>query len=375
MGKSTHVVHIVIINMIRLILLITFFYSYNTPRPIVQLVSIIAFCVTFIPITLKKLFDIDIPVTFEILYLMGIYGILTIGELRGFYSGLWWWSILISLTASVALGFISLSIIHMLYKRNKISESPIFAGILIFCFSVTLGIFWEIFEFILDMIIHSGLQKNLLDTMQDISMNILGALVVSIAGAFYIKRGKDYLVSTFMSGVIERTFNLRKTEEKNMVQKALEIIQRGEGENIEFKSTIRTNLYTKSFDKLMELNILKTITAFLNTNGGILLIGVDDKGEILGLEQDGFQSVDKIGLHLTNLINTSIGNNFLPFIKFEIINIEGKVIILVRCNESKRQVFLKDGNEEEFYVRNGPASIKLKGSSLVDYIKHKFRDN
>lgn len=123
----------------------------------------------------------------------------------------------------------------------------------------------------------------------------------------------------------------------------------------------------------MELGILKTIAAFLNTKGGSLLIGVDDSGKILGLENDRFESDDKIALHFTNLIKTYIGNEFLPFIKFEIAQIKDKKIILVTCKESRKRVFLKVDNEEEFYIRNGPASIKLEGNSLVDYIQHKFQ--
>ena len=57
---------------------------------------------------------------------------------------------------------------------------------------------------------------------------------------------------------------------------------------------------------------------------------------------------------------------------FEIILIKDKKILLITCRRSEKQVFLKFGNEEEFYVRNGPASIKLEGSSLVDYIRHRF---
>ena len=80
-----------------------------------------------------------------------------------------------------------------------------------------------------------------------------------------------------------------------------------------------------------------------------------------------------MALHFTNLIKSYIGNEFLPFIKFGIIQIKDKKIILVTCSESKKRVFLKSENEEEFYIRNGPASVKLEGSSLVDYIQHKFQ--
>ena len=150
------------------------------------------------------------------------------------------------------------------------------------------------------------------------------------------------------------------------------MINIGENERIELKSSFRTNLHTKEFDRRIEHAMLKTITAFLNTKGGELLIGVSDGGHILGLEDDNFQNNDKMMLHLTNLLKTHIGNEFLPFIKTEIIEFDEKKVLLITCKESKNRVFLKIGGEEEFYVRNGPSSVKLEGSSLVDYIRHKF---
>lgn len=358
----------------RIILVITFFHAFTSNRPIIEIVSVVAMFVTFVPSILKNIFKIDVPAVFEIIYLMAVYGTLMLGELRGFYSGLWWWSMVTSLTASIALGFISLSIVHMLYQKNKIAKNIALVGILIFAFTVTLATFWELFEFTLDFFIHTGLQDGLLDTMQDISINILGALIVSIAGSFYMSRGKNYFVSTFFSEILEGIIHLKKDNEENPEEEIAKITRRGETERIEFKSSIRTNMHTMQFDKKMEEEILKTIVAFLNTNGGVLLIGVNDSGEIIGLEQDKFSSVDKIGLHLTNLIKSNIGNNFLPFIRFDVLKINNKIIVVVKCRPSKKEVFLKDNQEEKFYVRNGPASIKLDGSSLIDYIKHKFNN-
>ncbi len=342
-------------------------------RILVQVVSLIAIFVTFIPWFLKTLFNIEIPSSFEIIYLMFIYGILTMGELRGFYSGIWW-SILMTFTASIALGFIGLSIVYVLYKNNRINMAPIFASILIFSFAVSIGVLWEMFEFTLDTLTHSGLQRGLIDTMQDISINVLGAVLMSIAGFFHIKKGKQILVSTFLTTLLEKNLHFLSPKPimKDSKVRVLDLIQAGETSRIEFKSSFRTNLHTMEFDKRMELGVLKTITAFLNTKGGNLLIGVDDGGQILGTENDEFQNDDKVALHFTNLIKSYIGNEFLPFIKFEIVQIKDKKIILVICGESQKRVFLKSGGEEEFYVRNGPASIKLEGSSLVDYIQHKF---
>jgi len=60
-------------------------------------------------------------------------------------------------------------------------------------------------------------------------------------------------------------------------------------------------------------------------------------------------------------------------IHFDLIDVEGKNVLKVDCKKSKKHVFLKNGKDEEFYVRNGPSSAILSGSSLIDYINHNFR--
>lgn len=292
------------------------------------------------------------------------------GELHGFFSGLWWWGILISLLASIVLGLASLSVVYVLSKKLGFVNNFVLVSILVFSFTLTLGVFWETFEFFLDLIIGSGLQKGLIDTMQDIIINIFGALIISLAGGFYLSRGDDYLVSTFFSGLIDKNFSFGSARTARDI--VFELCKRSESEILEFKSSLRTNLHTGESDKKMEFGVLKTIVAFLNSKGGNLLIGVDDSGEILGLDSDSFPSDDKMALHLTNLIRTHIGNEFLPFVKFKVVEINFKKIILVSCKKSKRRVFLKIFGSEEFYVRNGPASVSLQGNSLVDYIEHRF---
>ena len=370
-------VNSIITNLIRLTLILTFTYATTSHRILIQTISLIAFLITFIPILSKKILNIEIPAGFEIIYLMFIYGLLILAEIKGFYSGLWWWNILMSFTASIALGFVALSIIHVLYKKNRITANPIFAGVVLFSFAVSIGVLWEIFEFTLDNLISSGLQKDLTDTMQDLSVNVLGALLVSIAGFFHIKKGSDALSSNFLTKLLEKNLQFLSPKQKTQNPKAkiFNLIQTGESNKVEFKSTLRTNLHTNQSDKKIEHSVLKTITAFLNTSGGNLLIGVDDSKRILGLKNDNFSNEDKLCLHLTNLIKNHIGNQFLPFIKFQVIRLQGKKILLIICRQSKKRVFLKFENKEEFYVRNGPASAKLEGNSLIDYISHKFQGN
>ena len=89
-----------------------------------------------------------------------------------------------------------------------------------------------------------------------------------------------------------------------------EIIKQGEGAHLEFKSTLRYDLKKKKINKLLEKVVLKSIAAFNNSDGGLLLIGVDDAGKILGLKADyrTLKKPDKDGfeLHLRSLIYTSL---------------------------------------------------------------------
>ena len=124
----------------------------------------------------------------------------------------------------------------------------------------------------------------------------------------------------------------------------------------------------------MEKAVLKTIVAFLNTDGGNLLIGVDDDGDIIGADIQSFENKDKMGLHLTNLIASKIGNSFLPFITFNLIDFDDKVVIRVKCDPCPMPVFYKDGKIEIFYVRSGPRTEELTGMTLISYIKNRESD-
>lgn len=141
---------------------------------------------------------------------------------------------------------------------------------------------------------------------------------------------------------------------------------------MEFKSTLRANLHTGQRDDKIELAALKTVAAFLNANGGTLLIGIDDNGEALGLEPDGFPNEDKMGLHLVNLVKERIGDLFLPYIHPHFED-QGDVRILnIRCERGPKPAFVKDGGLQRFFVRGGNATAELAGSSLTEYVRQRF---
>jgi predicted HTH transcriptional regulator len=159
------------------------------------------------------------------------------------------------------------------------------------------------------------------------------------------------------------------TDNRSKWAKAL--IEEGENDRVEFKSTLRWNLKTGRAEKVIEKSWLKSIVAFLNTEGGTLLIGVKDNGEILGTEADQFENEDKYMLHVNNLIREHIGLEFVNFIRFHLVPIEGRKVLIFRCESSPAAVFFKYGKNEEFYVRVGPGNRRLSTSEVLSYVTNR----
>lgn len=151
------------------------------------------------------------------------------------------------------------------------------------------------------------------------------------------------------------------------------LILAGESANLEFKSTLRWNLHANRADKAIEHSVLKTVVAFLNSEGGSLLIGVEDDGNVIGNEADNFPSDDSFLLHFGNLVNDKIGKQFSGQIQWDLRELQGAKILRVDCAPSSTAVFLKVKDGEEFYIRSGPSSVQLSTSEVLEYSKKHFR--
>jgi hypothetical protein len=155
----------------------------------------------------------------------------------------------------------------------------------------------------------------------------------------------------------------------------LDLITKGESGELEFKSTFRWDLKAGKTNPAVERASLKTISAFLNSSGGILLIGVRDDGSIEGIESDRFANEDKFLLHLWTLIRTSLGRDVSPFIQTLLEKKDEKTICIVRCSKSPKPVFLKQpGFNEEFFIRVGPSSNALEISEALRYVSVHFKE-
>lgn len=156
------------------------------------------------------------------------------------------------------------------------------------------------------------------------------------------------------------------------------LIKFGEGQHTEFKSTLRYNLHSNKIDPALELAVLKTIAGFLNSMGGTLLIGVNDGGNVVGIEADKFPDSDKFQLHFWNLIREAIGAEVSHLLMTSVSSrLEGEVF-QVDCRPSGKPIFLrwKAANEskaqELFYIRAGPQTEQLGTRQALTYIAEHF---
>lgn len=151
-----------------------------------------------------------------------------------------------------------------------------------------------------------------------------------------------------------------------------ELIKLPESPTLEYKSTLQWDVRQERKNEDLRLSVLKTIAAFLNSNGGVLLIGVEDNGNIFGLEKDlsllSKKNLDQFEQTIVNLICDRIGASFSQLVKIRFENIEGKDICAVDVRKSAKRAFMKGKEKLEFYIRAGNTSKSLEVPDIYDYI-------
>lgn len=151
-------------------------------------------------------------------------------------------------------------------------------------------------------------------------------------------------------------------------------ISSGESLFVEFKETFSLNVRTGEKDKAIEGSSLKTIAGFLNAKGGTLLIGVNDAGTPVGIEPEVAKfhkgSIDTFLLHFKNMVKSKIGEGFYHYIEYHLVPFHGAAVLICKCSPSHQPCFMKDTHE--FYVRVNPATDKLEGAQMVEYIRSRF---
>ena len=182
------------------------------------------------------------------------------------------------------------------------------------------------------------------------------------------------IIPATMSLEIIKKLSKRVTNYLRSIQQisSKEIIQSGENEHTEFKSTLRWNLKANKKDPRITHAVLKTLAAFLNSEGGTLIVGVADDSEIIGLKEDRFENEDKLLLYLTNVIKSKLGTLHLDNIHFQTETINGKSILRVDVKPSSTPCYLIEEKFDHFYIRTGPSTTDLRLSKVYDFINNRF---
>jgi membrane protein YdbS with pleckstrin-like domain len=161
-------------------------------------------------------------------------------------------------------------------------------------------------------------------------------------------------------------------------QSVEELLQEGESQYVEYKSSLMWDYRQQRINKKLYFPVMKSLVAFMNSRGGHLLIGVDDEGNILGIEADmqGMRKPNVDGWENTfNLaFNKMIGVEYRRLIELEFYEKDGKTVCHVYVRPSDRPIFFKENNTEKFYIRAGNASQPLTFSQAARYIQARFKD-
>lgn len=159
--------------------------------------------VIFLPSKVEHRFRIDIPDIMEIMYFLFLFCAIYLGEVRNFYYKLPYWDLILHCFSAAMLGALGFLIVQFFNDTDKLNIrlSPFFMALFAFCFAVTCGTVWEIYEFLADGLLGTNMQKFITadgviltgreavsDTMEDIIVDAIGAFVVTAIGYFNISK-------------------------------------------------------------------------------------------------------------------------------------------------------------------------------------------
>ena len=162
-------------------------------------------------------------------------------------------------------------------------------------------------------------------------------------------------------------------DEGTTIRPVAELIEMGEGSNLEFKSTLQWDVAEDRQNKALRDSVLKTLAAFMNSDGGNLLIGVEDSGHIFGLHKDLNMlddSEDRFLQLLSSLIADKLGPHSASSVSPQVEDMEGKTICVEKTSKSSEPAFLDGQRGREFFIRVGNTTRALDPEQTLNYIEH-----
>ena len=199
-------------------------------------------------------------------------------------------------------------------------------------------------------------------------LQTLKAAIANFQKDLALNPGSASAIRTQVNSMLETIGGLTEADQ------VMSLVRKGESATLELKESFSLDVRKGPKEKYIEISALKTIVAFLNTNGGTLLIGVTDAGDISGIkyEVEKFhKNTDSFLLHFKNRLKQCIGEQNYPYIDHRLVGIGHAKVLMVDCKPASSPCYL-DG--KDFYVRTNPATDKLEGPKLVEYVQNHFNN-
>jgi len=156
-----------------------------------------------------------------------------------------------------------------------------------------------------------------------------------------------------------------------------ELLDEGESESMELKTSFRWDLREQKYNKELEKAIVRSIAGFLNSEGGVLIVGATDNKVILGLEND-YKTLPKSNRdswenHLNQTVKNYLGLQLRRLIKVGFSELDGKDVAVIEINKADKPVYLQDGESEQFFLRTGNSTNALSISAATEYISSHWK--
>ena len=165
------------------------------------------------PTLLGPRLPVAIPAEFQVLAIAFVFSALFLGEVRSYYERFWWWDIVLHTSSGLMLGLLGFLLVYVLNENERadLHMRPRFVALFAFLFAVAVGAVWEIFEFSMDRLFGTQMQKPMLgddsgltDTMWDLIVDIAGAAVISSLGWWYMHRRERSFIEVWIHKFADR---------------------------------------------------------------------------------------------------------------------------------------------------------------------------
>jgi len=165
------------------------------------------------PALLGDRIGVKVPYEFQLVILLFAFAALFLGEVRSYYDRFWWWDIALHTASGFLLGIFGFLLVYVLNESRRVDMSmrPRFVALFAFLFAVSVGAVWEVFEFSMDQLFDTNMQKPMLgdesgltDTMWDLIVDTLGAGAIALLGWSAMHARRRSFVDEWIAKFIER---------------------------------------------------------------------------------------------------------------------------------------------------------------------------